>query len=78
MSLQDAMLFLRDARDDDGLRALLKQRRLTLDLPALVALGVERGWQFSEDDLRSAFGLDWKLRAARRFTSGGSARSDPS
>jgi hypothetical protein len=77
MSLQDALLFLRDARDD-GLRAELKQRRLTLDLRALVVLGAGRGWQFSEDELRSAFGLDWKLRAARLSPSGGTARSDPS
>lgn len=78
MSLQDAMLFLRDARDDDSLPALLEQRRMTLDLPALVELGAGRGWQFSEDELRSAFGLDWKLRAARRSAAGGSARPDPS
>jgi hypothetical protein len=75
MSLQDAMLFLRDARDDDGLRAVLKERRLALDMPALVALGAQRGWRFSEDELRSAFALDWKLRAARRFAFAEQAQS---
>lgn len=78
MSLQHAMLFLRDARDDGALRARLKQHRLTLDLSALVVLGAERGWQFGEDELRAAFGIDWKLRAARLSAARGSTRSEAS
>jgi hypothetical protein len=64
VSLQHALLFLRDVRQDAGLRVELKCRHLALDLPALVALGAGRGWQFGVDELRVAFSLDWKLRAA--------------
>jgi len=68
MSVQDALLFLRDARDDAALRALMRQHRPALELPALVTLAAERGRHFSADDLRAAFALDWKLRRARRST----------
>jgi len=75
VSVQEALLFLRDARDDAALRALMRNHRPVLDLPALVALAAERGRSFSADDLRSAFALDWKLRTARR--SGAAAAAAP-
>jgi hypothetical protein len=74
MTVQAALLFLRDARDDGDLRAELARRRFTLDPQALVVLGAARGWSFSEDELRSAFRVDWQLRVAR--SSGASIRPE--
>jgi predicted ribosomally synthesized peptide with nif11-like leader len=64
VSVQSALQFIAAVRSDDTLRQRVAECRLG-GLPAVVAIGCETGYQFSEDELRRAHAHDWSMRWAR-------------
>lgn len=59
--MQNALLFLADARRDGALRCELEQQQD--DAGVLCSLGRSYGYNFGLVDLQQAFGHQWALRA---------------
>jgi predicted ribosomally synthesized peptide with nif11-like leader len=65
MSIQQALQFIQEIRGDEQLREQVASLRASGVLQELVSLGTERGFHFSEEDLRRAHQHDWAMRWIR-------------
>lgn len=62
MSVKNALKFIQAAREDEGLRSQLKTLGELVDLYTLVRQGAQAGYDFTSQELRSAFKHDWGMR----------------
>jgi predicted ribosomally synthesized peptide with nif11-like leader len=65
MSIQQALQFIQEIRSDDKLREEVASSRMAGVLQELVSLGAERGFDFSEEELRRAHQHEWTMRWIR-------------
>ena len=65
MSIQDAWRFIQTARGDASLRPVVEELDAEPDLGALVQLGAERGFSFTDEELRASHRYDWGARWIR-------------
>ena len=65
MSTQQALLFLRELRANETLRAELRARQDNAHLSDIVAMGVSYGFVFDIRSLQQAFAQDWAFRMLR-------------
>lgn len=64
MSIQAALHFIRDLRENPGLREQIGPGRKFANIKDLLELAGQRGWKFDENALHAAFRIDWSMRAA--------------
>jgi hypothetical protein len=62
MSVQTALQFIQELRDDEGLKNRLLARNSSPDLESFVKLGAEIGLVFTVEDLKAAHKHDWGMR----------------
>ena len=65
MSLQAALHFIAATRQRDPLREAIRRRDPDRSLDELVRIGAEAGFDFSADELQTAFRHDWTMRHFR-------------
>lgn len=65
MSVQAALRFIGQARQDDSLKKKVAALGHTAGLEDLLALGAEAGLAFTGEELQRAFRHDWAMRWAR-------------
>jgi hypothetical protein len=65
MSIQNALTFIRRAREDETLTVRLRSQGHNLDLQYVITLAAQGGLTFSEQELREAFSHDWAMRWLR-------------
>jgi predicted ribosomally synthesized peptide with nif11-like leader len=65
MSVQNALRFIAAVREDAELRSRIEQLGLTVTLDDLVALGAERKFTFTTEEMQQAYRYDWTMRRAR-------------
>jgi predicted ribosomally synthesized peptide with nif11-like leader len=62
MSVQTAMQFIRKVREDESLRDQLKALGQAAELESVVQIGAAAGFDFTIEDIRTAFKHDWAMR----------------
>jgi predicted ribosomally synthesized peptide with nif11-like leader len=62
MSLQDALNFIQKAGKDDSLKDRIRARGLDVELEEIVKIGTGIGFDFTAEELRTAFTKDWAMR----------------
>jgi predicted ribosomally synthesized peptide with nif11-like leader len=62
MSVKMALEFIQQVRKDQALRQQLDALRYAADLQAVVRIGADAGFEFSDEELRTAFKHDWGMR----------------
>jgi predicted ribosomally synthesized peptide with nif11-like leader len=62
MSMQAALKFIRHSRQDETLRAKIQALPVETDLENLTQIGVQDGFEFTVEELQTAFKYDWSLR----------------
>ena len=62
MSVKLALKFIQATREDEGLRDQLKMLGQVVDLKQLVQLGAQAGYDFTLQEMQSAFKHDWGMR----------------
>jgi len=64
MSIQDAMAFIQKAAEEQELQQKIQSLGDRNSLVDIIAFGREAGFNFSAEELRSAFAKDWAARYA--------------
>ena len=64
MSIQDAMAFIQKVAEEKELQKKIQALGNEASLADIVTIGIEAGFNFSEEDLRTAFAKDWAIRSA--------------
>ena len=64
MSIHDAMAFIQKVAEEKVLQKKIQTLGNEASLADIVTIGIEAGFNFSEDDLRTAFAKDWAARSA--------------
>lgn len=62
MSLQNALQFIRRAREDEALKIRIQALGGQADLEGLARIGAEAGMAFTVEELQEAFRQDWAMR----------------
>jgi len=62
MSVQTALQFIQQLRNDEGLKNRLLARNSRPDLESFVTLGAKIGFVFTVEDLKAAHKHDWGMR----------------
>lgn len=62
MSVQNALEFLRQTREDESLRNQIASLQSGTELESLAEIGAEAGFVFTADELQTAFKHDWRMR----------------
>ena len=62
MSIQSALAFIHQVRDDEAVQRRIELSDREVDPEALVAIGSEIGFVFTLEELRSAHRHDWSMR----------------
>lgn len=62
MSLKHTLKFIRDVRADESLRTQLRALGNVGDLENIIHIGAQAGYDFTGEDLRTAFKQDWTMR----------------
>ena len=65
MSVQHALIFIRELRKQLEINPEKRQQMLTLGLEDMAHAARQQSLDFSVDDLRQAHLIDWKMRSAR-------------
>ena len=63
MSIQNAMNYIRHVREHEDARDEIRRLGSSAGMAALTRLGLARGFEFSEEELRRAHVIDWEMRA---------------
>lgn len=71
MSIKTALKFMQQARENESLRAQLQALGHAATLEDVIRLGAEAGYDFSTEEIRTAFKHDWGMRWM--FYGGGNA-----
>ena len=62
MSVQTALQFIQQLRNDEGLKTRLLALNSHPDLESFVKLGAEIGFAFTVEELKAAHKHDWAMR----------------
>ncbi|MFQ5742653.1 MAG: Nif11-like leader peptide family natural product precursor [Acidobacteriota bacterium] len=62
MSVHDALRFIQQVGDDELLKEKLRALGPDVDLEEIVEAGAEAGFEFTAEELRTAFVKDWSMR----------------
>jgi predicted ribosomally synthesized peptide with nif11-like leader len=62
MALQAALRFIQAIREEERLQRRVRALGHTADLSAVVQLGAQAGFEFTAEELRTAFKHDWVMR----------------
>lgn len=62
MPLRDALQFISEIRQNEELKESVRSMEPETDLQEIVRAGLEAGFVFTADELRSAYRHDWTLR----------------
>ena len=64
MSIHDAMVFIQKVAEEKTLQKKIQALCDGGSLADIITIGIEAGFNFSEEDLRTAFAKDWAVRGA--------------
>jgi len=64
MAIQSALNFIHYVMNDDEGRAVIRALGSETNLAEAVQLSQQAGYDFSVEELRQAFKLDWQMRAS--------------
>ena len=62
MSVQDALRFIQEIGENDTLKDKIRGGKHTMALEDVVAIGRQAGFEFTSQELRTAFARDWAVR----------------
>jgi len=62
MSLQNALSFIQKVGEEKSLQDKIRAVGKGVDLDEIMRIGLEEGFAFTVDELKSAFGKDWLMR----------------
>ena len=62
MAIQSALNFIHRAMNDEATHQAVNQLGRDATIDQVVELAVALGYEFSKEELRLGFGIDWQLR----------------